>query len=238
MLLERIIKEIKAKKELKNLDDGFVKARIKEYAKQNGLSPEGDFEKVKRAKWFKEMFKCVRKGCRLVYGAFQDVKEQRSRVVYERIFNEVRGDVILDIGCGNAPLEYCSLYENKKYYLCEIDCGVITKLSDFMKKNKIKGRAFVFNAVDDNIERLPKADTVLLLKVLESFELIKRDISYEILKKLKCRKIVVSFSKVALGGGVEIRKAGRAWFRRMLDRLGYKYTIGDIEKEIFFFIDK
>ena len=94
MLLERIIKEIKAKKELKNLDDGFVKARIKEYAKQNGLSLEGDFEKVKRAKWFKKMFKEIRKECRVVYGAFQDVKEQRSRVVYERIFNEVRGDVI------------------------------------------------------------------------------------------------------------------------------------------------
>ena len=238
MLLGKIIQEIKKKKELKHLDKNFISSRILDYTKQHKINLEKDFSKFSRTSQYRQMFKEIRKQCRLVYGSFQQVKETRSREAYEKIFNEAKGNKVLDIGCGYSPLEYLSIYPEKTYYLCDLDEDAIKKINSFMHNHKIKGKAFLFNPVDQPISKLPKADIVLLLKVLESFEAIKRNITYEILKSLKCKKIIISFSKVALGGKERIKKSGRLWLRKMLDRLNYRYTISDIDKEIFFFIEK
>ncbi len=238
MLLGKIIQEIKKKKELKHLDSDFISSRVLDYAKKHKLTLEEDFSKFSRTSQYRQMFKEIRKQCRLVYGSFQQVKETRNREAYEKIFNEAKGKIILDIGCGYSPLEYLSIYPEKTYYLCDLDEDAIKKINNLMNLHKIKGKAFLFNPVDDSLAKLTKADIVLLLKVLESFEAIKRNITYEILKSLKCKKIIISFSKVALGGKEKIRKSGRLWLRRMLDKLNYKYTISDIDKEIFFFVEK
>src|SRR3989344_3666454 len=231
MLLKRIIQEIKTKKELRDIDDGFIEARVKEYLDKNHISFEGDYEKLKRRLQFKKMFKEIRRKCRFVYGAFQDVKERRSLMVYKKIF-EFTGDSILDIGCGEAPFEYCLLDKTKKYYLCDIDNKLVVRLNEFMKKNKINGKAFVFNAVDDGLDKLPKADSVFLLKALEGFEAVEKNISFRLLNGLKCKRVIASFSKIALGEKIAIRKSGRAWFRRVLKNLDYRYEIKDIDKEI------
>jgi len=238
MWLEKTIQEIKKKKELKYIDNEFVKSLLLEYIKLNKIKLEGDFKKLQRTSQYKKMFKEIRRQCRTVYGSFQDVKDSRNREVYERIFNEVKGNSILDIGCGEAPLDYLSLHKEKTYYLTDIDTSTIAKIQKYIKKNKIKGKAFTYNIIAEDIKLLPKADTVLLLKVLEGFEAIKRDITFTILKELQAKKIVISFAKIALGKNKKIKKSGRQWLRKMLNKLNYKYTIGDIGKEIFFFIDK
>jgi len=237
MWLEDCIRELKGKKELRGLDDEFVRNRIADYLRKEGVHFSGEYGCIKKTKPFKLMFKLLRKQLRDVYGVFQQVRESRSRLVYERILRE-SGSSILDIGCGEAPFEYCLLYPEKTYYLCDIDAALVAKLQGCMRKNKLKGKAFVFSPLDDTLDKLPTVDTVLLLRTLESFEALERDISKRLLKQLQCRKIVVSFAKVALGRKIKIRKSGRAWFRRMLEEPGYSYTIEDIDKEIFFFIDK
>lgn len=236
MWLEDCIQELKGKKELRGMDDGFVRHRIQDYLRKKGVHFFDDYNRVKKTRQFKLMFKFLRKQLRDVYGVFQEVHERRGKLVYERILRD-SGRSILDMGCGEAPFDYCLMFPEKKYVLCDIDATLVTKLGEFLKQHHVQGKAFVFSPVDDNLGKLPMVDTVLLLKTLESFEALERDMSKRLLQGLKCKKIVVSFAKVALGKKVAIRKSGRAWFRRVLEDLGYRYTIGDIEREIFFFID-
>ena len=106
------------------------------------------------------------------------------------------------------------------------------------KKHNIKGSAYSYSIITEDLQSLPKADTVFLLKVLESLEAIKRDITLTILKELKCKRIIISFAKIALGKNKKIKKSGRSWLRKMLKQLNYRYRVEDIDQEIFFFIDK
>ena len=184
MWLEKTIQEIKKKKELRYIDNEFVKSLLLDYSRKNNLKPDEDFKKLQRTSRYKKMFKEIRKQCRLVYGSFQDVKDTRSREVYERIFNEVKGNTILDIGCGKAPLDYLSLHKEKTYYLLDIDTSTIAKIQEYMKKSKIKGKAFTYSILTGDIKSLPKADIVLLLKVLEGFAIsmiLKKEIPLPLL---------------------------------------------------------
>ena len=143
----------------------------------------------------------------------------------------------MDLGCGLEPLSYTKTYPTK-YYCYDINEDEVDTLNKFFKRNDINGKAFVFNLVDNNVEKLPKVDLCLIFKVLESLEAIKRNISKEIISKVKAKVIIVSFAKVALGKKVNIRKAGRSWFRRMLKDLNYDYSVIDYDNEIVFIIRK
>ena len=89
----------------------------------------------------------------------------------------------------------------------------------------------------DDFNELPKVDVVFLFRVLESLEFFRKNVSKEIIQKLKCRYIVVSFDKKSLSGK-EIKKKGRIWFRRILSELNFDYKVFDYEDEIFFVIKK
>src|SRR3989344_5359079 len=105
-----------------------------------------------------------------------------------------------------------------------------------IKENKIKGKASIFNAFDNYNDKLPKTDVIFLFRMLESLESIEKGSSERLFKKLKAKIILVSFSKIALNQGEEIKKKGRSWFRRMLSKNGYSFEDFDLEDEIFFLI--
>ena len=91
--------------------------------------------------------------------------------------------------------------------------------------------------LNDNYNKLPEVDIIFLFKVLESLEYFKRNVSKEIIQKLKTKYIIVSFDKKSLSGK-EIRKKGRSWFRRILSELNLSYEVFDYGDEIFFVIKK
>jgi len=224
-----IIKDLKSKKELKDLDNKFILNRIKEYPKKIDFSN-------KRSKEYKEFFKEMRKKLREVYGRFKIVKNKRDKKFYELVLEDCGAKKILNLGCGLDPLEFP--FRDFEYNACDISQENVKEVNDYLKKNKINGKAFIFNLVDEDIYKLPKADVVFIFRVLESLEAIKKDISEEILKKLKAIIIIVTFSKVALGEKKVIRKKGRKWFRILLKKLNYDYKIIDHKDEIIFIIKK
>lgn len=238
MLLEDIIQDIKKKRELKDLDDNFVRIRIENYLKKNRLEI-GDADLERRTKKYIRFFKYIRRELRIVYGVFRDAREKRSPDAYREIFSLI-GDFnsLLDLGCGLNPLNYIKLKKVLTYYCCDVNINEISLLNRYFKKNKTCGKAFVFDLVFDDTNKLPNADAVLLLRVLESLEYYERNISERILKNLKCKTIVVSFAKNVLSKKGNIRKKGRSWFRRILGRLNYDYKVYDIGNEIFFVIRK
>jgi len=197
------VEKIRRKRELRDLDEVFVKRVVKSYT---------DFKKIRR-------------DLRKVYGMFKGLKYTRNSKVYEMIFNITgRPKSVLDLGCGYSPLHFP--FKDIKYYCCDVG------------HDYVKDKGFVFDLLYDDYKKLPKVDVVFLFKVLESLEFFKRNISKEIIEKLKCRFVVVSFAKRTLSGKKEINKKERFWLRRILNELGLKYEIFDFDDEIFFVIKK
>lgn len=199
-----IIEKLKNKKELRDLDEGFLNRLLSNYK-------DIDFKKI-------------RKDLRRAYGMFKKVKYNRDIKAYELIF-EITGkpESVLDLGCGYSPMHFP--YKDIKYHCADIG-------HDYVKE-----KGFIFDMLNDDYGKLPEVDVVFLFKVLESLEYFKRNVSKEILEKLRCKYIIASFDKKSLSGK-EIKKKGRIWFRRILGELGLEYSVFDYGDEIFFVIKK
>ncbi|MBU2634495.1 MAG: hypothetical protein KJ674_04590 [Nanoarchaeota archaeon] len=222
--LSKIIEDVKSKKELKDLDEGFLGERVREIYK-------GKFNK--KNKDYKKFFKEIRKKLRETYGGFKRVREERVEV-YDKIF-EITGrpKSVLDLGCGYHKFPFKDI----EYYGCDIGKDYIDECNKHLKKNKIKGKCFVFDLLGD-VKKLKKVDVVFIFKVLESLEVFEKDISKKIVKDLKCKYVVVSFAKKVLSDKGYIKKKGRKWFRILLNELKYEYKIFDYKDEIYFIIKK
>ena len=98
---------------------------------------------------------------------------------------------------------------------------------------------FLIKIVKSNLnEVVKKNDLVLLLKTLDSLETVKKNISEMVLKNLQAKFIVVSFSTKSLGGKKIIKKEKRAWFEKLLNKLGYEFKIFEVPGELFYIITK
>src|SRR3989344_1765833 len=94
-----IAEKIKDKKELRDLDENFLRRILSSYK-------EIDFKKA-------------RKDLRIVYGMFKKLKYKRNDKVYELIF-EITGKPksVLDLGCGYSSLHFD--IKGVKYYCADI----------------------------------------------------------------------------------------------------------------------
>lgn len=249
MDIQEAVKDLKQKKELSDLDDNFVKNRIIEYIKEKHLGGKFKEKQFHRTSVYDAMFKDLRRKLHESYGVFRSdsFKEHHSvkerlvyyKEIYYKIFSITgKPKKILDLGCGLNPLSYKYLGCKPYYYAADISNFDVQEVNKFFKLNKIKGKAFVFNLIDDSYKELPKANVCFLFKVLESLESIKKNISKSIIQDLNSDWIVVSFAKKAVGGKVKIKKAGRSWFRKILSKSGLYYIIFDIGDEIFFVIKR
>jgi len=225
-----LIQDLKKKKELKDLDNNFIFLRIKEYLKDKEI-PEN-----KKSREYEKIFKDLRRILRKSYGMFRNLNEKRDLEIYEKIFSIAKPRKILDLGCGLDPLEYCKL-TNAELYVSDISQSIINKLNDYFKLNKINGKAFVFNLLDDDLEKLPKADLCLMLKLLDSIELFKRNYTKELLTKIKSKYFLISFAKRTLSSP-RIIKSSRNWILRILRELNFSYELFDYDSEIYFLVKK
>jgi len=246
--IQELISHLKKKDELSDLDNNFIKYRIINYIKDNKLESKFEQKGFSRTSTYKKIFKDIRKRLHEIYGVFRadsfkehpSVKERLVyyKEIYYRIFSITgKPKKILDLGCGLNPMSYKYLGCKPYYYASDISDFDLKQVYKYFKINKIKGKTFTFNLVDDSYKKLPKANVCFLFKVLESLEAIKKNISKKIIQDLNSDWIVVSFSKRAISGA-RIRKAGRSWFRKVLKSLKLYYVIFDIGDEIFFVIKR
>ena len=80
-MLNQVIKDIKNKKELRNLDDEFIKEKLDVYLQKNHLDLDKEFKQLKRSSSYKLMLKAIRKDLREVYGAFIKGKPSLKKLV-------------------------------------------------------------------------------------------------------------------------------------------------------------
>ena len=104
-----LIQDLKRKKELKDLDDNFIKERINEYLKDKKL-PDN-----KRSKEYREIFKDLRKQLRKVYGVFRQVEEGRNPEFYKLIFDKINPKAKIDVSswaCKTSTLFFLSSFRS------------------------------------------------------------------------------------------------------------------------------
>lgn len=270
-----IIKDVLAKKELSNLDAGFVKQKIKFFLDNNKRIrekfKEKDYFRFKRSKEYKQLLKSVRSELREIYGVFilkgynklsgllkvlktNSSIENHNKIlalhksskerlpyhglVYKKIF-EITGKPkrIVDFACGLNPFSYPYLGCKPEYLACDLakkDLEFVKTYFDFMK---IKGTVKRIDLVKEDISGfVKKDDVVFFLKTFDSVESVKKNRTKDLLSKLKAKFVVVSFSTMSIGGKKSIKKEKRAWFEKLIRRLGYDFQTFEIPSEIVYII--
>lgn len=185
------------------------------------------------------------------YGALLDlhVSTKERKKQYENIFSKLTQDTfvpgtILDLACGFNPIAAEILHtitEKRVTYiavdLCEEDVAFLNRYfeqSDACSKNS---RAFACDLSDENeLKDIGlNADWCLLWKALEPLEESHENITYDLLKKIRARRIIASFSTLTLSRK-RMNNPQRGWFEKVLKNLKLAYRTYEIGDEIFYVI--
>lgn len=248
-MYESLIKKIKEKKSLNNLDDEIIEKYVKDYFKNNTKSKIilEKHPKPEKSAEFKKIVKEVRNELNRIYGIFQlnkDLKleshtstKERIKIyphIYRKIFS-ITGEPkrILDISCGLNPLSYKYLGCKPYYIATELTKNDCYLLKEYFKKEKIEGEVLQINLFKDC--RFPSADVAFLFKVLGILN--DKKLAERIIKNLEVKYIIASFSLITITGR-KMNYPLQGWFQRLLKRLNLRYELIKEENEIFYVIKK
>lgn len=155
--------------------------------------------------------------------------------LYDKIFSITgKPKSILDLGAGLNPLTYPFMGVDAEYYAVEFNKGDVEFINRFFKVYGVKGEAVQFDLLDE-YEKIKdyKVDVCFLFKVLDSLERVKRYISYEIVKCIDAKHIVVSFPLKTVTGNT-MRLDQRNWFEKLCKRLNKEFKVFSFKNEIFY----
>ncbi|HLD10834.1 MAG TPA: hypothetical protein VJB89_02030 [Candidatus Nanoarchaeia archaeon] len=228
-MFNELVKKIKEKKTLKNLDDSFVQELAEDYLKRNKIEKKKDFVKA---------VKEIRNYLNKIYGQFWG-KEHKSYVERKEIYHELYKKIfsldnfkrIVDISCGMNILSYNLIpdYKNKEFIVSELTENDCIFLNKFFIEKKIKGKVY---KIDLNKNFKLFGDISFFFKLLDLFS--HKD-AERILESVNSKVKVVSFSKINLKGK-KMNYLRRGWFEIMIKRLNYEFEILNFKNEIFYIL--
>ncbi|MBS3098828.1 hypothetical protein J4462_01300 [Candidatus Pacearchaeota archaeon] len=236
-----LIKKIKEKKELSGISDSVVLDSLDNYLKKYSIN----IQKIKHSQ-IKIIVKEIRANLRKLVGQYQISKKQiienldshtstRERKDFypklKKMIEKINPCSILDLGCGLNPLALAE--KNIFYYASDINETALSLVEQHFKRNKIKGKIFVYDIRKINND-LPKADLCLLFKILD---ILDKNLAEKIISSVPCDKILVSFATKKLSGK-KMSRPIRIWFEKILERNLWKYEKIYSDNEIFYSIEK
>ncbi len=138
------------------------------------------------------------------------------REIYKRILKDKEASVI-DLGAGINGFSY-NFFNRKINYLAIESVGQLTELMEFyFEKNRFNGKAVHSSLFDKEkikqiIRKQKKPRIILLFKVIDSLEMLKKDYSKELISEIVplADKIIISFATRSLGNRQSF-KAKRNW---------------------------
>lgn len=235
----------KAKKLLEengyNVKSAVFKQAVKEV--RSGLRDAyGLFQNTsaqKRRKLFLEYVQAKGRGEKLrlldaLLASHQSTKERKDHYdeYYRKIFAATgKPSRILDLGCGYNPLSYRWLGCEPAYEASDIASADVELLEEFFVHEGVAGEAYVLDLLDDTARRTrlgsTTADVVFLLKLIDTLEGQRRDVTKTIIKELLCNKhvrwVVATFPLQSMSGK-PMRAGGKeSWFTRFLNKEGYAW---------------
>jgi 16S rRNA (guanine(1405)-N(7))-methyltransferase len=195
----------------------------------------------------KALVKEVRSILHFKYGMFwlsdklelKSHKSSRDRLkIYSTLYKDIfsiTGEPkrILDLGCGLNPLSYSFLGCKPYYIASELSLKDCDKIKKYFKERKIKGKVLRLDLTERN--SFPKADVCFLFAVFDTIEDKGHKLAEQIIRKLDCKYIVVSFSTKTVSGK-KMNVPRRGWFERLMKRLGLKYSKLIYPGEMFYVV--
>ncbi len=152
---------------------------------------------------------------------------------------------ILDLACGLNPLASEFIPNSPiKYFasdLSEKDVDFLNKYFNkaILKKKFVEG-SYAFRldlSLESSLSELNKFETdwCLILKGLDPIEEINENISYELVKNIKSKWIIVSFPTLTVSRK-PMNNPRRNWFEKVLNRSNLEFETIDINNELFYII--
>ena len=260
--MKELLKQIKLKKELKDLDDNFIKKEIIAYFKRNPTKLK--ILEKSNSKKYKEIVKQIRAKLRRTFGLFRDDKKKRVKLLamdekdinailethsstkerlqfypelYEKIFT-ITGQPksILDLGSGINPYSVIFMKKKPQYFAFELDKEEVKEINQFFASKNIVGTAKVGDIL--TMKKFPVVDIALMFKLTDVLDKGKgHKKTEEIIKKLPVKFVVVSFATITMSGK-PMRYPRRKWIELLSKRLGYTFKLLEFTNEIFYVIKK
>ncbi len=161
--------------------------------------------------------------------------------LYTKIFSMTKKpSSILDLGCGLNPLTLPFMNLKKVEYIAsdfnQLDMDFLTQYFGVLPAT-INGVAIKLDLLNDYDKvKNYNVDVCFLFKVLDSLEGIQKNISYEIIKNIKAKWIVVSFPMKTLSGKKVLKLQKRNWFEKICNRYEYSFETFEMGDEMFYII--
>ncbi len=247
---EEIIRLIKKKKELSGIDSSIIGDVLSKVLRKMTSSPNS-----LSGKDIKLVIKNVRNELRQSAGRFQKVQSDRLSLLNEgdiqellnthsstserigfypeikKVISNLGVISILDLGCGINPIALAS--KGAEYHASDINSEDLDIIGRFFRLNGIKGDTFVCDLRNIDSCELPKAELCIMFKVLDVIEKKGHKLAEKVIKKTGSKYLLISFSTKTLSGK-PMNHPQRGWIERLLDRLGYHFTIIKSKNEIFY----
>ena len=245
--MEELIKKIKSKKPLDRLDNTFVQEFVEDFFKTNYKIKKKFSEGLLKKKDEELIIKSVRNELNKMYGQFWNSddleleahKSSKERLeFYDKVYSFIfsitgKPKKVLDLGCGLNPLSYKDIKDGIYFIATELTNYDCEKIRYFFKKNEIKGE--VIKSDLRTYSKFPEVDVCFMFKILDSLESKGHLLSEKLIKEIKAKYIVASFSTQNIKGK-KMNYPRRGWIEIMLQRLGLIYTKYEESNEIFYII--
>lgn len=164
---------------------------------------------------------------------------------YKHFFKDLftvvgKADHILDIGCGFNPLAFPWMGQTPKTYAAvELYEKDVAFIRNYFKKTTHQTKLEAHTVDLEKKEQRSvlyhqKYDVTFAFKL---FDLLKKKTVEELVKNIRCRWLVASFSTTTLTGK-RMNVPRRGWFQKMLRRLDYSFTTLTYENELVYLIKK
>lgn len=125
--------------------------------------------------------------------------------VYERVFKNFSGKNVIDLGCGTNGFSYNYFPRKINYFGVEAVGQLVNLTNDFFKREKISGKViheslFDLKRIGKLIKEIRGKKIIFLFKVVDCLEMMEKDYSKKLLKKIVplADKVVVSFATRSL----------------------------------------
>ncbi len=159
---------------------------------------------------------------------------------YKKIYSEIlkitKPKIIIDLASGLNPCSIVLSNFKGNYYAYEISKDNVQFLNKYFKiiKNyRINGKAYTKD-ITKNFD-FEKADVCFLFKFLDLLEKKRKPFLINLIKNLKCRYLVISFSKKTISLK-NMKNIERSWFLKIIKDLNLQYRQLDFENELFYII--
>ncbi len=249
---EEVIRKILEKKELSQVDSALAEEKLSIYLKKNKIA----IDALSPAQ-LKVIIKDMRASLRECVGRFQIGVKDRQKLLEKEMFSDLlnthsstkeRIDFypklrelvkkmniksILDLGCGINPIALAG--PGIKYYASDINLSDLNLVKAFFKKKNLDGETIVCNLTKIESCNLPEVDLVLILKVFDILGKRDYEIAKKVIKSIKFKRLIVSFSTRTLSGR-PMNHPGRKWFEKLLGSLGYPFQVVNSSNELFYIL--